>query len=138
MTGYPVRASIVEDPFDPGIGSSKSQRKRGGEHRASLNVPGNAISAIVDVATIASTNLRLSRCARTDSNLLSCGFGGDVPQNHSIKGMLDLEARPRSLSGQVFKGTVRFYGMARIMNSPFRDSLAEIMQPIGPTRRRAE
>lgn len=104
MTGDPVRASTVEDPFDPGIGSSKSQRKRGGEHRASLDVPGNAISAIVDVATIASTNLRLSSCARTDSNLLSCGFGGDDPQNHSIKGMLDLEARPRSLSGQVFKG----------------------------------
>jgi len=137
MTDYPARASTVADPFDPVIGFSKSLRQRGREHRASLNVPAEAISATVDVATTAATNLKLASCARTDSNLLSYRFEGDVPQNHPIKGMVGFAGMSKVL-GATLQGTVRFSGIARIMNSIFWDSLTEIMQHTGPTRRRLE
>lgn len=138
MTDYPARGSTVEDLFDPIIESSKSLRQRGREHRPSINVPAEAISAIVNVATIAATSLKLASCARTNSNFLSCRFEGDVPQNRSIKGMVGLVGVSKEHLGANLQGTVRFYRIARILISIFWDSLTEIMQHTGPTRRRLE
>ncbi|TWB47627.1 hypothetical protein FBZ94_11933 [Bradyrhizobium sacchari] len=96
------------------------------------------MSAIINVATIAATSLKLASCARTNSNLLSYRFEGDVPQNHSIKGMVGLVGMSKEHLGANLQGTVRLYGLARIMNSIFWGRLTQIMQHTGPTRQRLE
>lgn len=138
MTGYPARASTIEVPFDLDIGSSESLRHRGGEHRPSPNVPAAANSGIVDATPIASTHLTLAGCPTANINLLSQGFEGDVPRNQSIKGTLGLVGTSKEYLEGRLQRAVRFYGMACIVDSLFRDSLTEIMQPAGPARPRPE